>query len=119
MATLQDIDISTNNKKKMRIILRNQDSGFFVSLQELITDGFDKGLYFEFSSPPFKFNDANTAFDYAVKALRLFLSYDKADIESVNNPCNCQLLSLLQQQSVLSSVGLTILPSLNDPSITG
>ena len=45
MVPLQDIDVSTKNGKKMRIMLRSQSNGFFVSLQELITDDSFAGLY--------------------------------------------------------------------------
>ena len=44
MVPLQDIDLSTTNGKRMRIMLRRQNNGFFVSLQELITDGAYAGL---------------------------------------------------------------------------
>ena len=113
MVPLQDIDISTKNKKRMRVMLRSQNNGFFVSLQELITDGSYAGLYSEFSSPLFKFNAANTAFEYAVKALRLFLGYAKDDIVSVNNPCNCELLSASDQQFVLAALTVDITPTVN------
>lgn len=109
MVPLQDIDISTNNEKKMQITLRSQDNGFFVLLQELITEGPYAGIYSELSRPLFKFKNAGTAFEYAVKALRVFLSYAKDDIKSVNNR-NCELLSQPEQQSVLLSLGLTISP---------
>lgn len=113
MVPLQDIDVSTNNGKKMRVMLRSQANGFFVSLQELITDGSFAGLYSEFSSPLFKFNDAKTAFEYAIKALRVFLSYANDDISAINNPCNCELLTDSGQQSVLTNLGLTITPTVN------
>jgi hypothetical protein len=113
MAPLQDIDASTKNGKKMRVMLRSQNGGFFVSLQELITDGSFAGLYSEFSSPLFKFSDAKTAFEYAIKSLRVFLSYAGDDVSAVNNPCNSELLPQPDQQSVLGNLGLTIIPTVN------
>ena len=113
MVPLQDIDVSTKNGKKMRIMLRSQSNGFFVSLQELITDDSFAGLYSEFSSPLFKFTDAKTAFEYAVESLRVFLSYANDDVSAVNNPCNCELLSSSDQQSVLSQLSLTIIPTVS------
>jgi hypothetical protein len=99
MVPLQDIDVSTNNGKKMRVMLRSHNGGFFVSLQELITDGSFSGLYSEFPSPLFKFPDAKTSFEYAIKALRVFLGYAADDVSSVNNPCNCELLPISDQKS--------------------
>jgi hypothetical protein len=113
MPPLQDIDFSTKNKKRMRVMLRSQSGGFFVSLQELITDGSFVGLYSEFSSPLFKFKDAATAFEYAVKAMRVFLSYASDDLVSVNNPCNCELLAADEQKDVMSTLGLSITPTVN------
>jgi hypothetical protein len=113
VAPLQDIDVSTKNGKKMRIMLRSQGGGFFVSLQERITDGSFAGFYSEFCSPLLKFNDAKTAFEYAIKALRLFLSYASDGVSAINNPCNCELLTDSDQQSVLINLGLTITPTIN------
>ncbi|SEJ23962.1 hypothetical protein [Nitrosomonas eutropha] len=113
MVPLQDIDVSTKNGKKMRVMLRNQNGGFFISLQELITDGSFVGLYSDFSSPLFKFHDAKTAFEYAIKALRVFLSYASDDVSAVNNPCNCELLTDSDQQSVLGQLSLSIVPTVN------
>jgi hypothetical protein len=113
MVPLQDIDISTKNKKRMRVMLRSQNDGFFVSLQELISDGTYGGLYSEFSSPLFKFKDAKVAFEYAIKAIRLFLSYSSDDVVAVNNPCNCELLSYQDQQQVLSALNIMITPTVN------
>lgn len=113
MVPLQDIDVVTKGNKRMRIMLRSQNGGFFISLQEVITDGSYAGLYSEFSSPMFKFKDVASAFEYAVKAMRLFLSYANDDIVTVNNPCNCELLSEQKQQSVLATLGLTITPTAN------
>lgn len=98
----------------MRIMLRSQNGGYFVSLQELITDGSYAGLYSEFSSPMFKFKNADLAFEYALKATRLFLSCANDDVVAVNNPCNCELLSAQRQQSVLATLGLTITPTVNN-----
>jgi hypothetical protein len=113
MVPLQDIDTSTKNNKHMRVMLRSQNNGFFVSLQELITDGSYAGLYSEFSSPMFKFTNASAAFEYAIKALRLFLGYAADDIEAINNPNNCELLSLEDQKSILSALGCSIVPTVN------
>ncbi len=113
MVPVQDVDITTNKSKKMRIMLRSEGGGFFVSLQELLTEGSYAGLYSEFSSPLFRFIKADQAFEYAVKAVRLFLSYNADDISAVNNPCNCELLSAQQERAVLSTLGLAMVPSVN------
>lgn len=113
MVPLQDIDLSTRNNRRMRIMLRSQNGGFFVSLQELIMDGSYEGLYSEFSSPMFKFRNVESAFEYAVKASRLFLSYANDDIVAINNSCNCELISEDHQKSILASLGLTITPTIN------
>lgn len=113
MSPLQDIEISTDNGKKMRVTLRTHGGGFFVSLQELITDGSFAGLYSEFSSPLFSFSDAKAAFEYAVKSLLVYLRYSSDGISKVNNPCNCELLSDIDQQSVLSEIGLPAIPTVN------
>ncbi|MDX7844628.1 hypothetical protein [Aeromonas caviae] len=113
MSPLQDIDFKSNNNKKMRIMLRQEQNGFFVHLQELITDGTYAGMYSEFSSPMYRFTDAKTAFEYAVKSLRLYLGYSNDDLEEANNPCNCELLSHSDQGAVLSDLGLHIIPTVN------
>jgi hypothetical protein len=113
MVPLQDVDVVTNNNKRMRIMLRSLNGGYSVSLQELITDGSLAGLYAEFSSPVFKFPDAQTSFEYAIKSLRVFLYYAQDDIKTVNNPCNCELLAVVDQKSVLQLLGLNIDPTVN------
>ncbi|WP_193162330.1 hypothetical protein [Microbulbifer hainanensis] len=113
MSPLQDIDFKTNNSKKLRVMLRKEPNGYFVHLQELITDGTYGGMYSEFSSPMHRFSDAKIAFEYALKALRLFLGYSNDDLKEANNPCNCELLSNSDQASVLSSLGLQITPTVN------
>jgi len=113
MIPVQDIEISAENGKKMRIMLRSHGGGFFVSLQELITDGSFAGLYSDFSSPLFRFYDAKTAFEYGVKSLIVYLSYSSDEISKVNNPCNCELLSDKDQQSVLNGLGVSVVPTVN------
>lgn len=113
MTPLQDIDFKTKRNRRMRVLLREESHGYFVHLQELITDGTFAGLYSDFSSPMHRFPDADSAFEYAVKSLQLFLDYVKDDLESVNNPCNCELLSSSAQKSILNSLGINIDPSVN------
>ncbi|EGQ7703441.1 hypothetical protein [Vibrio cholerae] len=113
MSPLQDIDFKTNNNKRLRVMLRQEQSGYFVHLQELITDGAYAGMYSDFSSPMHRFPDAKTAFEYAVKSLRLFLGYSNDDLKEANNPCNCELLGDSDQASVLNNLGLNITPTVN------
>lgn len=113
MSPLQDIDFKTNNNKKMRVMLRQEQNGYFVHLQELITDGTYAGMYSDFSSPMHRFTDTRTAFEYAVKSLRLYLEYSNDNLKEANNPCNCELLSNSDQVSVLNHLGLQITPTVN------
>lgn len=115
MVPLQDVDVITNNNnnKRIRIMLRSLNGGYSVSLQELITDGSLAGLYAEFSSPVFKLPDAQTSFEHAINSLRVFLQYARDDIRTVNNPCNCELLAVADEKSVLQLLGLNIDPTVN------
>jgi hypothetical protein len=108
MTPIQDIDVVTEKGTKLRIEIRRQPGGSSVSLQELLTSGSFAGAYFPFSSPHFVFGSSQLAFEYAIKALRVFLKYADDDVAGVNNPCNCELLHESLQQAVLAALSLGI-----------
>lgn len=113
MSPLQDIDFKSNNNKKMRVMLRQEQNGFFVHLQELIIDGAYAGMYSEFSSPMHRFTDATVSYEHSIKSLRLYLGYSNDDLKEANNPYNCELLSHSDQVSALNNLGLKITLTIN------
>lgn len=102
MIPLQDIYIYVKNRKKfiVNIIKRENCLKFEVELLVYNDEGnlhviaFDK-----------KFDDAKDSFAFVLEELRSGFFQEDKKIDFVDNPCNCEFLSIEEQYDVFSSLG--------------
>lgn len=113
MIPLQDVDVHTDKQVfyKLHLVASSGAAPFWAEV--LVYDS-------EFN-PPFvsqvsfnqHFKNANDAFLHALNWVKGYSAKHGYSINRVNNPCNCEFLSRIDQQSIVDAVGLTLKVQVN------
>lgn len=113
MIPLQEVDIHTDKKVfyKVHLVAPTGVAPFFTEV--LVYDS-------EFN-PPFQssvsfhqqFKDAGDAFTHALNWVKGYSAKQGYNIQRINNPCNCEFLSQLEQQTVVEAAGFVFQVQVN------
>ncbi len=109
MLPTQEIVISTNNDSTHKIYIIEDKSQFYSEI--VFYDALTDSKYFIANLG--YCNSISDAFDVAYKWVFDCSTKKNQSILKINNPCNCELLSLDEQQKIVYRYGISVQVEVN------